>query len=126
MAWTPGQTGNPAGRPKDSKIWQDAIKRALTRKGRGLIDMQAIDQVADALIDVAIMGDIAAIKELGDRLDGKATNFVVVENRTAFDEMSLDELGRRDKEIAQRIERLQAVLGQRSGAPEAGSLPTLQ
>ena len=34
-------------------------------------DRKALRDVAKALIDKAISGDVTAIKELGDRLDGK-------------------------------------------------------
>lgn len=58
-------------RPKSDKLWRDAIQRALCRIAAG--KAQALEKVADALVACAIDGDIAAIKEIGDRIDGKVT-----------------------------------------------------
>ena len=124
MAWEKGQSGNISGKPKDGKLWLDAVKRAI--KARESTDPQALEKLADNLLKACDTGDIAALRELADRLDGKATNFIVVENRTAFDDMALDELAKRDKELTQRIERLQAINSRSSEETEVGSLPTLQ
>lgn len=63
-----GRSGNPGGRPKE-KPWREAIQRAVRRHNEG--DLQALDRAADKLVLSAIAGDMAAIKEMGDRLDGK-------------------------------------------------------
>jgi hypothetical protein len=65
----PGQSGNPNGRPK-SKPFKDAIQRAL-KEAEGDEDM--LNAVALALVKKAKEGDVPAIKELADRLDGKVT-----------------------------------------------------
>lgn len=52
------------------KPWRDAIARALEK------DKKALDRVARSLIAKAEEGDIPAIKELGDRLDGRAVQQV--------------------------------------------------
>ena len=44
--------------------------RAAKRRDAG--DLRAIDRLADVTFDRALAGEIAAIKEIGDRLDGKA------------------------------------------------------
>lgn len=75
MTFKPGQSGNMAGNP-NPKLWQQAIKRAIVRSGKDKIDYSALDEVADALLMSAKSGDIAAMKELGDRLDGKANQSV--------------------------------------------------
>ena len=52
--------------------WKDAINRALAQReltGKGR-DLRAL---AETIIDKALEGDIAALRELGDRLDGKPT-----------------------------------------------------
>jgi len=49
-----------------AKPWGDAINRALlANKGKKL------RALADRLIDRALEGDVAALKEVGDRVDGK-------------------------------------------------------
>lgn len=50
---------------KRGTAWRDAVRRALAR------DKTALNDIAERLITMARDGDLAAIKELGDRLDGK-------------------------------------------------------
>ena len=61
-----------AGR-KGEKWWRDAVRVAICEKvegdDRGRTKLRA---VADKLVECAMEGDIQAIKEIGDRLDGKA------------------------------------------------------
>lgn len=53
-----------------AKQWQMAIERALDKRGAG--DRRAaLDKIAVALLEQAEMGEQWAVKELGDRLDGK-------------------------------------------------------
>ena len=68
MTWQPGQSGNPEG-GKRVKIWRDAINRAIKRREER--DPLAMEKLADKLIAGVEAGDIAAIKEFGDRVDGK-------------------------------------------------------
>jgi hypothetical protein len=54
---------------KTTKPWADAIKRALARRAEGkLADINAL---ADVLIDKVLEGDMQALKEFGDRMDGR-------------------------------------------------------
>lgn len=50
--------------------WRDAVERALEHRSRGK-QIQALDECAMQLIDQCLAGDLAALKELGDRLDGR-------------------------------------------------------
>lgn len=53
-----------------AKQWQMALERALEVRGAG--DRRAaLDDLAAKLLDKAAEGDMSALKELGDRLDGK-------------------------------------------------------
>lgn len=74
MPWKKGQSGNPGGRSKD-KIWGDAIRIAVNEADEGG-DRKKLRVLADRLVDKALEGDITAIKEIGDRLDGKAAQSV--------------------------------------------------
>jgi hypothetical protein len=69
MPFKPGQSGNPGGRGTE-KIWRDALLKAVKEKaktGNG----RKLEAIAKALIDAAVDGDVGAIREIGDRLDGK-------------------------------------------------------
>lgn len=59
-----------------NKPWADAIARALARRAKG--KENGLNLVADQLITAALNGDQWAIKEIGDRTDGKAAQSVTV------------------------------------------------
>ena len=65
MAGAPTGNQNAA----SGKMWRAAICRAVEKRGveRG----QALDEIAEKLLALCDAGEIQAIKELGDRLDGK-------------------------------------------------------
>ena len=62
--WQKGQSGNPKGRPSQ-KPFKEALS-ALAGKSP-----EALAQAAAALMARAMTGDVAALKEVADRLDGK-------------------------------------------------------
>jgi hypothetical protein len=53
-----------------AKQWQMAIERALDKRGAG-DRREALDLLAGELLERAAQGEGWALKELGDRLDGK-------------------------------------------------------
>jgi hypothetical protein len=65
----PGQSGNPNGRPK-SKPFKQALQKALRAAED---DSEMMARIALALVTKASEGDVPAIKEIADRLDGKVT-----------------------------------------------------
>lgn len=70
MEETTNKVGAPLGNKNSSKsnrLWAETIRRAVVQD-----DAQRLRQIAEALLIKASEGDMAAIKELGDRLDGKA------------------------------------------------------
>jgi hypothetical protein len=71
MPWAPGQSGNPEGNPK-GKPWAGAIRRAIAES-----DREELLAIAKSLLAKAGEGDVAAIKELGDRLDGKVPQGII-------------------------------------------------
>lgn len=71
MAFEKGRSGNPGGRSRDEKPWTEALKLALNGCEKGE-RVKKIRKVAEACVKQALGGDISAIKEIGDRMDGKA------------------------------------------------------
>lgn len=66
--------GRPAG--SKTKAWADAV-----RKASHAIDPKAkakkLDLLARALVSAGLDGDVSALKEIGDRLDGKVPQALV-------------------------------------------------
>lgn len=73
IPWKPGQSGNPSGRPK-TKPFKEAIRRAVEAAGT---DTEKLDRLATALYAKALEGDVSAIREIGDRLDGKVAQAII-------------------------------------------------
>ena len=67
----PKGAGAPLGHTNSSKnnrIWGNIIKKYAVQE-----DYKRLHAMAEKLYEKAAEGDLAAIKEVGDRLDGKAT-----------------------------------------------------
>jgi hypothetical protein len=77
MAFVKGQSGNPLGRQAE-KPWRDAIMIAIKRRAEGKDSPQALTRLAEAVVAAGLAGDMTAIKEIGDRLDGKPAQSVSV------------------------------------------------
>jgi hypothetical protein len=60
---------------KKAKIWEQAIKRALARRANSTVD-NGLDELADKIVAAAASGDAWALKEVGDRMDGKPTTVI--------------------------------------------------
>lgn len=71
-----GVSGNPGGRPK-VKRWRQAIEAALGRNPTGEPNFERTEAIAEALVIAAMAGDLQAIKEIGDRIDGKVPQALV-------------------------------------------------
>jgi hypothetical protein len=67
MTFQPGQSGNPGGKAKE-KPFRDALNLAIADAGE---DRKKLRSIAAKLLNKADSGDIAAIREVADRLDGK-------------------------------------------------------
>lgn len=64
-----GQSGNPKGRPPASWSWAGLLKEFGDQEINGKTKKEWI---AESLIKEALKGNIPAIKEFGDRVEGKA------------------------------------------------------
>lgn len=96
--------GAPVGNhnARNAKIWQQAIKRALARASNSTVD-SGLDAGADALVRSFVQGEQWAIKEVGDRLDGKPAQVVV---------------GDADHDAVQLDNNIRLTFVDGSGAPE--------
>ena len=68
MPFQPGQSGNPTGRGVGEKLFRDALMLAL-KEADG--DRLRLRRIADKLVENAMAGEIAAIREVADRIDGR-------------------------------------------------------
>jgi hypothetical protein len=71
MATTKATLGAPKGNQNavKPKIWSDALRKEL-------IQGDHLSKLAQALILKALEGDISALRELGDRIEGKPTQSI--------------------------------------------------
>ena len=60
------------------RIWHQAIMRALETREKSRLDgKKEIDELANRLIDLVAAGDLQALKEFRDRLDGKPAQAII-------------------------------------------------
>lgn len=72
----PFQPGNTLGQSnKKARIWLKAINDAIAKRLK--TDPEALEKLADKLLVGVDNGDMGAIRELGDRLDGKVPQALV-------------------------------------------------
>ncbi len=101
MPFQKGKSGNPGGRRKD-KLARAALMMVLKEDGE---DMPKLREIMGALIECAKEGEPWAIREIFDRLDGKAVQAVEADiNETRHDDMTVEEQ-------AGRVSALLAKLG---------------
>lgn len=98
MPFAPGQSGNPKGRPKD-KPWAAALRLAANEPGPDGI--KKLRRMAEKCVDKAIEeGDIHAMKEVGDRLDGKPMQAIEASGPEG-EPIQVEDVS--DKELARRV-----------------------
>lgn len=73
---------------KGNRLWANTIKRALAQG-----DPDKLRKIADKLLAMAEEGDLGAIKELGDRIDGKPSQTIAGDEENPL-------------QVIQRIERV--------------------
>lgn len=73
--WQPGQSGNPAGKPKGSKNRSTVIRELLAQPGLDGRNNEYI--MMQALLDKAQTGDVPAVKEIQDTMYGKMPDKVL-------------------------------------------------
>lgn len=80
--------GNTNG-AKENRLWGDTIRRAVAQDNG-----KRLRAIAEKLLDLAAEGDIQAIKEFGDRIDGKAPQSVDMVLRNKAADISDDDLAK--------------------------------
>lgn len=71
------------------RAWERAVRiEAMRPCGNS----NRLQRAAEKLFDVAIEGDVAALREIGDRLDGKARQAIEITRQPPLGEISDDEL----------------------------------
>jgi hypothetical protein len=107
---------------KPDKLMRDAIMVALKREATGADGQptRKLYLIADKLVDLAVSGDMAAIKEVNDRVDGKAVQAITGANGGAiatYDLAALAKLSDADLENALALhDKLAALAGAEGGA----------
>jgi hypothetical protein len=59
------------------KAWRDAIRVAVLRAQDDPKKGKKLAALADALVNAGLDGDVPALKEIGDRLDGKVAQAMI-------------------------------------------------
>lgn len=96
-----------AGRPPKERSFANMLNIAINEATeQGGTKLRA---VADALVTKAMGGDVAAIKEIADRLDGKSTQPISGPNGGPIQTVSLTNMSSDD------LERLEALFGPLAG-----------
>jgi hypothetical protein len=75
--WKPGQSGNPGGRPKKKPITEE-LERLLTEQAPSGDGRTWAALIAEALLRKASTGDVRAIAELTNRIEGKPLQSLTV------------------------------------------------
>jgi Family of unknown function (DUF5681) len=93
-AFKPGQSGNPQGRPR-ARVLSEYYREWLARPLPGDPARTFGDAIAEAVCRQAVEGDVAAAREIADRVEGKprqAIDLSSEEQRRAMVERAVNEL----------------------------------
>lgn len=99
MAWEKGKSGNPGGR-KNDKPWAEALRIVGARLDKD--GTKRLLRLAEKCFQAAEGGDISAIREIGDRHDGKPAQESTLNVIKRVEELT-------DEQIAARIAELRGA-----------------
>jgi hypothetical protein len=116
--WPKGVSGNPGGRPK-KKLVSDELERLLQIEAPDAGGRTWATVIAEALLQQARKGDVRAIAELTNRIEGKPLQPVELGVDTELETLAerLEEARRRvlgemtDEDLNSRLKRLKGELG---------------
>jgi hypothetical protein len=106
MAWLPGQSGNPKGRPKGSKNGTATIRRLARQMSDHKSGLTAEEVIASRLVSAAMDGKEWAIKEYYNRVEGKPGIRVESEDDISFEEY-LEQNGLTIEDVRAELKRLE-------------------
>lgn len=92
----------------DGRIWRQAILNALRKRSRS-DRMEALEQIADKLLRLCQLGSVPALRELGDRIDGKAPQAIIGDPDNPLFVKAVREM------TDEELERLARGVGERGG-----------
>ena len=76
-----------------ARRWTEAIDRAISKRSK-VSGLEALDELAEKLLQQVDDGDTTAIKELGDRLEGKVPQAIVGPGENGEHEVLIHWLGK--------------------------------
>lgn len=106
----PGQSGNPKGRPKSITL-SEAYRRELAKVDPNDPERRSFAEVlAEQMIIKAMSGDVSALRELGDRTEGKARQSIALsmEKREQL-EQAIDGIIRDAEQAGEPCSREEAI-----------------
>jgi hypothetical protein len=65
-----GESGNPNGRPPLTKL-TESLRQLIAETNPNASEKTIAETIAETLVTMALAGDLGAIKEIGDRTEGK-------------------------------------------------------
>lgn len=126
----PGQSGNPGGRPKRgwnwSALFEEAAEEQLTTKD-GKITDKAKKFIAKKIVRMAVDGDIAAIKEIVNRMDGMPQQKLTVypgDVNDLLDTIEQSDYGQLGQEAEKQMVALDAPVQNQEQAGPTGDIQT--
>jgi hypothetical protein len=119
-AFQPGQSGNPNGRPKRTKL-SEALLVKLAEDSPDAGEATVAEAVADALIKRALIGDVQAIREIGDRTEGRPKQAVELDARLLDWREFSRANGLNELDVLAEAKRIIAALDAESAADGGGT-----
>jgi hypothetical protein len=114
-----GVSGNPAGRPKKALL-SDALRRQLAEALQGAPEKTIAEHIARALIREAVSGNVQAIREIGDRTEGKPAQAIALDLEVNDWRREAARYGLTPNDIIRQIQPLIAESALESGDASGG------
>lgn len=97
MPFAKGQSGNPLGHPKRTKIISEELNKELLRIDKD--DRTKARKIAEKLVALAVMGDVRAAEIVLERAEGKVAQDINLNVEDAFSNF-ISSLGTTQTEVS--------------------------